>query len=899
MSSRFQTSRLFRRFFRHSKPATPAVRSKWLGRVEALEERSVPAVFNVNSLQDILTPPKGVVTLRSAIEAANATPGNNTINLDVAGTYKISLIGAQEDNNATGDFDILDNGGSLTIQNKSGGTVVINGEGIDRVFDVNPTASTTPFTVTFDNLTITGGVASPLDGVAGEGGGIRAQGAASLVLNNDIITGNRATANGGGVVLAGATSTGTLTVNNSIISDNHAGDAGGGINADGIGLVTVNGGTLEDNTCVNQGAAIWLNCNASPLDMTGVVVTNNVAFNGPTGAIGNSGSGAVTITSCLVEDNSSATTGGGFGDQNMLGNLTVIDSQFIDNTAGTNGGAIQAGGPNTTVIIKDSVIEGNTANGTGGGVFLSGGTATITDTRISNNQAVSGGGIEDQAITLTLTNDLIQSNSALGTNAGTGALGGGLDIESGASTVTINNTLFLSNTAIGGTPSAGGAINQAVGGLTIANSQFTANLTDGSGGAISTTSSSTTIPLTVTSSTFNNNQAAINGGAIEAGGVSHLFEDTFVNNSAGMNGGALDAESIVALLNSTINDNTAGGSGGGVFVNDAMSIASTIIADNTAVNGPDVDVPNGFAIFDQSDFIGNLSGSDGQFMNGPITGVNPDLGPLQNNGGPSAGLLGNGQVVQTEALLPGSPAIGTGYSEGFTTDERGFARTAGGRTAASIGAFEPQYAANATANQVYVESLYETLLNETGDANAPNLVNQLNHHTSPSYVVQEIENTTLFKTNQAQSIYEKFLHIPATGNTLQNVVNQLGGGYTQQAEASILGSTQYFQLHGSNNTMFVDAMFEDVLGRLPDDTELAADLHSLSIGASRQYLAQQLLSTPEYFTEVAEAEIVSLTGSEPDTVTLTNDAHQLQYGLSLRQFVANLLSSTAVVANRD
>jgi hypothetical protein len=57
MSSRFQTSRLFRRFFRHSKPATPAVRSKWLGRVEALEERSVPAVFNVNSLQDIHTPP--------------------------------------------------------------------------------------------------------------------------------------------------------------------------------------------------------------------------------------------------------------------------------------------------------------------------------------------------------------------------------------------------------------------------------------------------------------------------------------------------------------------------------------------------------------------------------------------------------------------------------------------------------------------------------------------------------------------------------------------------------------------------------------------------------------------------------------------------------------------------
>ena len=35
----------------------------------------VPAVFNVNSLADMLNPPAGAVTLRSAIQAANATPG--------------------------------------------------------------------------------------------------------------------------------------------------------------------------------------------------------------------------------------------------------------------------------------------------------------------------------------------------------------------------------------------------------------------------------------------------------------------------------------------------------------------------------------------------------------------------------------------------------------------------------------------------------------------------------------------------------------------------------------------------------------------------------------------------------------------------------------------------------
>src|ERR1700733_8058506 len=71
--------------------------------LEPLEQRMAPAVFNVNSTADILSPPSGTVTLRSAIEAANATPGGNNIYLTVAGTYKITIPGANEDSNATGD----------------------------------------------------------------------------------------------------------------------------------------------------------------------------------------------------------------------------------------------------------------------------------------------------------------------------------------------------------------------------------------------------------------------------------------------------------------------------------------------------------------------------------------------------------------------------------------------------------------------------------------------------------------------------------------------------------------------------------------------------------------------------------------------------------------------------
>src|SRR5205823_4834373 len=123
---------------------------------------SSPAgVINVNSTADILNPPAGVVTLRSAIEQANANPGSNTINLTVPGTYKITLSGAGEDNNATGDFDIRSSG-DLTIVNTSGGAVVVDGNQLDRVFDLNPNPSphADPFTVTLEGFTIQGGLTS-------------------------------------------------------------------------------------------------------------------------------------------------------------------------------------------------------------------------------------------------------------------------------------------------------------------------------------------------------------------------------------------------------------------------------------------------------------------------------------------------------------------------------------------------------------------------------------------------------------------------------------------------------------------------------------------------------------------------------------------------------------------
>jgi len=66
---------------RHIKVRTNQVRA----RLEILEDRLAPSVFDDNSLADILKPPDGVVTVRMAIEAVNADPCGNTAACEFAG----------------------------------------------------------------------------------------------------------------------------------------------------------------------------------------------------------------------------------------------------------------------------------------------------------------------------------------------------------------------------------------------------------------------------------------------------------------------------------------------------------------------------------------------------------------------------------------------------------------------------------------------------------------------------------------------------------------------------------------------------------------------------------------------------------------------------------------------
>jgi hypothetical protein len=147
-------------------------------------------------------------------------------------------------------------------------------------------------------------------------------------------------------------------------------------------------------------------------------------------------------------------------------------------------------------------------------------------------------------------------------------------------------------------------------------------------------------------------------------------------------GGIYLTAGTLTLQNVTIAFNRADGnigSGGGVFnLGGTVNAFNSLIAKNIAFLGPDFD-----GVFATA--VHNLVEDPNQCVNllavaGNIVNVDPRLGPLANNGGPT----------RTHRLLPGSPAINHGDNTlipaGVTTDQRGFARIVGGTV--DIGAYE-------------------------------------------------------------------------------------------------------------------------------------------------------------------------------------------------------------------
>lgn len=288
---------------------------------------------------------------------------------------------------------------------------------------------------------------------------------------------------------------------------------------------------------------------------------------------------------------------------------------------------------------------------------------------------------------------------------------GGAILDYG-SHLTIANAIFKNNRLTGSSGDKGGAAIAHLGGsnssLTIEKSRFEGNSTQNLGGAILTSPptiiTDTTFSanaayrgtvvsyngqhLTIERSTFHNNVIIKNlsdvpgsGGAIYFGsGTLQVKNSTFSGNGSetdAVQGGAIYTygSANVLIWNSTFTNNKIENDGyrkgGGIHItsNSTLSYYNTISAGNSP---DDCALENSGIAQDMNNLVQVNAG-----CGTPTLSDDPQLGPLQNNGG----------FTPTHALLPGSPAIDAGHSEScLATDQRDVARPQG--AGCDIGAYE-------------------------------------------------------------------------------------------------------------------------------------------------------------------------------------------------------------------
>ncbi len=282
-------------------------------------------------------------------------------------------------------------------------------------------------------------------------------------------------------------------------------------------------------------------------------------------------------------------------------------------TGGDGGGEAGGGetGPTYVLTLNNAAIVDNSA-GDGGGLYS---TATLTayQTTISGNKATANGGglYNDAAMTLIATT--LDRNEAEG--------GGGF-FDTGSHESRVFGSTISRNHAVGG-----GGVSSRVG-----------------------------VTLTLADSTVSGNKADDTGGGLYTNGIVKLYFVTVADNEVSGETGETEETEPSADAGTG-----AGGAGINTFGGGTFLLSNTLLANN-AVGGVVVNcgASGGSSSPGIDDQGYNLdSGSSCQLSaGGDLSMVNPLIGPLADNGGPT----------ETHQLLPGSPAINAGNDPGVTFD---------------------------------------------------------------------------------------------------------------------------------------------------------------------------------------------------------------------------------------
>ena len=285
----------------------------------AFPARAVIVTINVDETADLVDENPGdgacetyftTCSLRAAIQESNALGTIDRIDVP-AGVYRLTLPGAGEDNALTGDLDITK---SVEIAGAGPSMTVIDGNGLDRIFDVHDLTY-----VVMSGVTIRGGTVT------------------APVFPGHV---------GGGIYVRDA----DLDITESEVSDNSA-HRGGGLFADNLSTVSISDSSLRGNSALGislaYGGAI---ATQGALDLDRVEISGNNSDNLQGAVVGNHAVSLSVRNSTIANNQNNGLT---------LTNteLDLINSTIFGNTR--NGLDFGSATGNEPLTVRNSIIANN------------------------------------------------------------------------------------------------------------------------------------------------------------------------------------------------------------------------------------------------------------------------------------------------------------------------------------------------------------------------------------------------------------------------------------------------------------------------------------------------------------------------------------------------------------
>ncbi|HVC93645.1 MAG TPA: DUF4214 domain-containing protein [Pirellulales bacterium] len=804
-------------------------------RFETLEPRQVLAVITVSTVADDLTPNDGSVSLREAITAINA--GNNLGDPDIIaqnpGTF--------------GSSDAI----HFNIPGSGLQTINVGGTGNGAL-----PAITKP--VTIDGYTESGASANTL-----------ANGDNAVILVE--LNGANAGPNADGLLFAAGSGGSTVeglainrfslnglelqssgnTISGNFVGTNPAGNAAEANGGDGIRISNAStntvGGTTPDARNLVSGNAL-----------DGIHIVGTLA---------------APATGNVVEGNFVGTNSAGTGSVgNRAGNGTPEGNGFFGiEVSGANSNAIGgtvAGARNVVGLNSDGIeLDDGAQNNTVQGNFVGVGADGVTPLGNSlHGVAIRSDDNLSPPLGPGQANEPASSNNQIGgTVAGAGNL---VEFNGSAGVAVFGNPVSLSGQANVGNAILGNSIDQngrsnpsLLVGIDLSNGfvypkDDGVTLNDANGhGAPNDPNNFQNFPVLTSIVPANGTGETIAGTLTQAVSPNTTFRIEFFANNADPSHGATEGQTFLGFT--TVTTNASGVFNFSANVTATVSSGQFVTATATDPNGNTsefsaaIEMP--FAVPTVNGVV-PTGAPEGAIANLTVNGTNFVSGSVvQLNGTPLATSFVS--ASQLTAVAPAALLPDEGHVSLVVVNPTPGGGPSNSQPLSVLEALLPD-GTEGTANQRFVSEAYHDLLGRAVDANG--LVHwsaELDAGVSRNAVVAGIESSLEYRTHVVEILYQTYLHRAADSAGLLSFENFLaGGGTDEQAAALMISSSEYFMTRGGGtNDGFLNALFEDTLGRPIDSGSLTSYDQFLAAGGTRQQVATLVLGSPEYHQDLVQS----------------------------------------------